>query len=248
MSNTMNYENFAPMFGKWAPKFRKFIESQEFYDIYQKLKVDSQTETILPSSDHTFKVFEKSDPDEVKVVWYLMDPYPRRYKDKKPQATGIALDCSNTPDGKLQPSLTKFYDAMSMEMEEKVEYSASLDYLLDQGNLMMNTDLTVKLGKSGSHERLWESFQKFFLEEVMSNYTGIIYVLCGKPSHRMERYIMPLSNYIFKIEHPAAADYAARNWKSEGIFKKINQILKENNGKVSRIFWNRAAWEEPAPF
>jgi uracil-DNA glycosylase len=248
MENRMNYENFAPLLGKWAEKFRPFVESEAFYNIYQTLKTDSQTETILPTSDLTFRAFQQSDPNQIKVVWYLMDPYPRRYKDQTPQATGIALDCSNSPDKKLQPSLIKFYDALSRELEEKVDYSPSLQYLLDQGNLMLNTDLTVKLGKTASHERLWEPFQKFFLEEVMGTQSGIIYVLCGKPSHRLERYIMPLSNYIFKLEHPAAADYSARDWKSEGIFKKINHILHNNNGKNTHIFWNKREWEAPVPF
>ena len=245
----MKYEDFAPMFGLWAEKFKPFIESKEFYDIYQVLKSDSiEGEIIVPSSDRTFKAFELTNPKNIKVVFYLMDPYPRRYKDKNPQATGIALDCSNSPDKKLQPSLTKFYDAMSLELGEKVDYSPSLFYLLEQGVMMLNTDLTCKLGKTGSHEKLWEPFQKFFLQEIMSAYSGIIYVLCGKPSKRMRKYIYEMGNYVFEIEHPSAAEHADRMWNSEGVFKKINKILADNNGPASHIFWDRRAWDEVLPF
>lgn len=249
MENRMDYSEFEPLFGKWAYKFKPFIESKEFFDIYQRLKADSLAgEKILPTPDRTFRTFQQSDPQNVKVVFLLMDPYPRLYKDKTPQATGIAMDCSNSPDGKLQPSLTYFYDAISREMEEKVQYSPSLQYLQDQGCLMLNTDLTVKYNKTGSHERLWEPFQKFFLQEVMGSYTGIIYVLCGKSSHRMDRYIMPLSNYIFKLDHPSSAQYGSEKWDSEGIFNKINDILLGNNGKETLILWNRVEFEQFVPF
>lgn len=245
----MNYEDFEPLFGKWAEKFRPFIESKEFYEIYQVLKHDSQVkkEIIVPDADNTFKVFEKTNPDNIKVVFYLMDPYPRRYRDRKPQATGIALDCSNSPDDKIQPSLVKWYDAVGRDEGKKPRYEKDLNYLLEQGVMLLNTDLTCKLAKTGSHEKLWEPFQKFFLTEVMGSNTGIIYVLCGKSSKRMRRYIYELGNYVFEIEHPAAAEHSNREWNHEGIFNKINKILNENNGIYPAIQWNPANWEEP-PF
>jgi uracil DNA glycosylase len=135
-----------------------------------------------------------------------MDPYCRRYRDGKLQATGIPMDCSNSPDGKLQPSLTKFYDTMSKELGHKVQYSPSLKYLLEQGCMLLNSDLTVKLNKTQSHEGLWRPFMKYFFEEILTSYPGMIYVLAGKASQALERYINPLGNYIFKVEHPAAEE------------------------------------------
>lgn len=239
----LDYKEFEGMFGKWAPKFKDFIEGEEMYQIYEKLK--SENEVIVPSSDQTFNCFGLTDPAEVKVIFYLMDPYPRRYKNKANQACGVAMDCRNSPDDKIQPSLEIFYDAVSKDVGRRVEYSKSLDYLLTQGVMFLNTDLTCKLNKTSSHEGLWEPFQKYFLEEVMRSHTGMIYVLCGKASLRMEKYINPLGNYIFKLEHPAAAAHSHTDWQHKEIFKQINTILKQNNNDY--IEWDKREFDD-CPF
>jgi uracil DNA glycosylase len=248
MEKKLIYDDFEPLFGQWAEKFKPFIESPEMYNIYQKLKQDAATERIVPTSNNTFRAWRFSNPKNIKVVAYMMDPYPRLYKDKNPQATGIALDCSNSPDKTLQPSLTKFYDAISLDLGRKVEYSPSLNYLVEQGVLLLNTDLTCKKDKTGSHQGLWEPFQKYFLQEIMGGYPGIIYVLCGKESKRMRKYIYEMGNYVFELEHPAAAEHTRRAWNHDGIFNKINKILENNTGIADRIFWDKKDWDEELPF
>lgn len=247
----LNFDDFAADFGPWADDFRPMIESKEMYDIYQRIKSDAYVEKdgklyrrefIVPASDKTFRAFATTFPENLKSIWYLMDPYPRRYKGGIDQATGIAMDCSNSPDGKLQPSLEKFYESMSQDIGHEVERSTNLEYLHSQGVMLLNTDLTCKLNKTGSHEKLWDPFQKFFLEEIMAKRTGLIYVLAGKVSQRMERYIQPLGNYIFKIEHPAAASHKNSVWDCQKIFTKTNKILKENTGKI--IHWDKRDWDK----
>lgn len=248
----LDYEAFREKLGKWGPSFRPFIEGREMWDIYQQLKADAVKETIVPASKDTFRAFSTTDPKDVKVIFYLMDPYPRKYKDGELQATGIAMDCSNSKTGKLQPSLEIWYDAIEKQANKntellsskvKINRSPSLDYLHEQGVMLLNSDLTCKLNKTGSHEGLWKPFQKFFLEEVMTRKTGIIYVLCGKASHEMERYINPLGNYIFKLSHPAAASHTHTDWEDKGIFAIINRILFENNGPQAPIYWNKDDWD-----
>lgn len=242
----MNYADFAPLFGTWAARFKPIIESENFYNIYQRIKTDAERERVLPKFENVFRVFQLINYDDVKVVIYLGDPYPRLYKDGTPQATGIPMSCDNSPDGKLQPSLENFYAAIDKEFETKVRRAKSLDYLLEQGVLLMNTDLTVKKNKTASHEGLWAPFQKFFLEDIMFGTTGIVYVLLGDASRAMEGYINPLGNYILggkkdKIDHPVAASYHGGEWDSKGTFKKINKLLIDN-GK-GEIYWDKNLWE-----
>ena len=237
----MEYNDFAGKFGAWAELFKPFIVGKEMDKIYAQIKKDAQKEVILPSSDDTFRVFGQTHPDHIKSIWYLMDPYPRRYRNRIPQATGIAMDCSNSPDDKMQPSLEVFYDAMEKDLGKKVDRSLSLNYLLSQGVMLTNTDLTVKMNKTASHDKLWEPFQKYFLEEVMGSRGGIVYVLAGKASHRMDRYIEPKANHIIKLEHPAAAHRNHVDWDCKNIFTHINKLLKENNN--GQIYWNKTDWE-----
>lgn len=241
MDNVLDFNTFKDKLGAWGPRFRPFIEGKEMWDIYQKIKKDSVSDTIVPKSSDTFRAFKMTDPKNVKVIFYLMDPYPRKYSNGAFQATGIAMDCSNSPDGKLQPSLVNWYDAISKELGYRVKYSPSLDYLHEQGVMLLNSDLTCKLNKTQSHERLWEPFQKYFLEEVVGGDTQIVYVLCGKASLRMEQYINPFCK-VFKLSHPAAASHTHTDWDSEGIFEKINKIIWAANRY--HIYWDKDKWEE----
>ncbi len=237
----LDYETFKDKLGAWAPKFRKFIESKEMWDIMQKVKEDAGKETIVPKSTDTFRAFKTVDPKNLKVIFYLMDPYPRKYSNGAFQATGIAMDCSNSPDGKLQPSLINWYDAISKSEGNKVRYDPSLEYLHEQGVMLLNTDLTCKLNKTQSHKGLWEPFHKYFLEEVVGSDNHIVYVLCGEASLRMERYINPFCK-IFKLSHPAAAAHTHTDWDDEGTFKAINKLIWGNNRYT--IYWDKNKWEE----
>lgn len=238
----LDFNDFKDKLGAWADMFKPFIESEEMWNIYQKIKEDAKTERIVPSSDNTFRAFLTTNPKDLRVIFHLQDPYPKLYKNKTEQATGIAMDCSNSPDKKIQPSLEKWYDAIDAELKAKVNRTPNLEYLHQQGVMLLNTDLTCKVNKTGSHDKLWMPFIKYFLEDVLGTYNNIIHVICGKPSLRIEGHINPFCK-IFKLEHPVAAAYTSRDWNSNGIFIKINNILKDNN--LNEIQWNVDDWEAP---
>jgi hypothetical protein len=39
----------------------------------------------------------------------------------------------------------------------------------------------------------------------------------------------------FELSHPASASYKQTDWDSEGVFTKVNEILKDN--KQTPIYW-----------
>ncbi len=239
----MKFEIFGPKFGKWADKFKEFIESKEMDDIYAKLKADGGNEiNIFPLPQDTFRVFREINPDNLKAIFFMQDPYFIKKLDKEgnvvPVATGVALDCSRHRDP--QPSLEKFYEGIENELFNglNLQYEAipSLQYLSNQGIMMLNSDLTVVEDKPASHKGLWKKFMEYFLEEIIAAYhPGVPIVLAGKNSQELEKYANPLRNYIFKCEHPA---YASRNnkvWDTNGVFGKVNKILKDDNN--CRVMW-----------
>jgi uracil DNA glycosylase len=56
-------------------------------------------------------------------------------------------------------------------------------------------------------------------------------VFLGKDAAVFHKYIGPFQ-WAFKLSHPAAAAYKGIEWDSEGVFKKVNKILKDNNNFV----------------
>jgi uracil DNA glycosylase len=92
---------------------------------------------------------------------------------------------------------------------------------------MVNAALTTEMNKAGSHIKLWEPFTKYLLEEVLAP-TGVPYIFLGKDASVYQKYLPPFS-WSFVTSHPASASYKQTDWDTEGVFTKVNKILKDNN-------------------
>jgi uracil DNA glycosylase len=72
-------------------------------------------------------------------------------------------------------------------------------------------------------------------------YEGAPIVFLGKDAAKYKKLVSPLS-WSFVVTHPASAAYKQTEWDTEGVFGKVNRILKDNNNFT--ISW----LDEPAPF
>jgi len=231
----MNWDKFHSHFHEsWHHKMRPFIESEECDKIYEHLKQRSRKgHKIAPSSSNTFRCFLETPLDEMKVVLMGMAPYHTMMKTMNGNimiADGLLMGCSNTDY--LQPSLSNFYSAIERELYEGriMDRPADVSYLAKQGVLMFNASLTTEINKAGVHLDLWHPFTKYVIEEVI-NYSGVPVVFLGKDAAVFHKYIGPFQ-WTFKLSHPAAAAYKGIEWDTEGVFKKVNKILKDNNNFV----------------
>ena len=108
-----------------------------------------------------------------------------------------------------------------------------VSYLCKQGVLMFNASLTTEVRKAGSHISLWEPFMKYLFQEVF-DVIRVPVIFLGKESTKIEKYVDPFT-WTFKVSHPASASYSSTDWDSEGVFRKINKILKDTNNET--ITW-----------
>lgn len=245
INTILNWEKFEPKFGKWSRFIKPFFDEGGFDPIYQQLKQDTKEgHVITPKSENTFRFLEKVDPDNLKCIIIGMDSYPSRYRNGEFQATGIAFDCSNSPDGKIQPSLEAMYGGLERDLGITIKRTSNLNYLCEQGVMLANRGITCKLEKTGSHIELWNPFWQFFLEDVVCVYfPGIPFVLLGKDAQQLKRHIFAIGNPIFELAHPS---YAARNdepWETKGVFSAINKIVKDNN--TEHIYWDEDTYSVP---
>lgn len=226
----MQWEKFADHFDEsWHAKMKPFIESDECDDIYKFLKKEAKRgKKIAPLSSNTFRAFRETKFNELSVVMVGMCPY-HTFKNNEPVADGLLMGCSST--GYPQPSLDKFYDGLEVELYNglnlKLKKNPDVSYLANQGVLMLNAALTVEMGKAGSHNAIWEPFMKYLLENVL-NATGVPFIFLGKDAVKYERHLPPFT-WSFALSHPAYASYKNTDWNTEGVFTKVNKILKENN-------------------
>jgi len=244
----LNLQTFQYKFTQdWWNKLEPFFETEEAYKIYDFLKKTSKKNiTVLPESNKTFEAFKLCSYKNLKIVLIGQEPYATVI-GKQPVANGLAFDCSNTQ--KLQPSLQYLWTALSHNFENITDFTPNLDWIAEQGVLLLNASLTVEKNKIGSHldiegKSLWEPFMKYLFSEALFNNTGLVYILMGKDSQKLEKYISPLGNYILKTQHPS---FAARNqnddWNADRVFEKANRIIAANNGKEFCIEWNKEKYE-----
>lgn len=212
-----------------------FIESEECDNIYKHLKHESKRgKQIAPLSQNVFRCFYETPYNDVKVVMIGMCPY-HSTKNGEYVADGLLMGCSTT--GILQPSLQKFYDGIEKEMYNGLcvtcDRNPDVSFLAKQGVLMYNAALTTEINKAGSHIQLWEPFTKYLLEQVLATTMAPV-IFLGKDAAKYQKHVAPFT-WTFTLSHPASASYKQDDWDTEGVFKKVNTILKDNNN--TEISW-----------
>lgn len=226
----MKWELFKDQFHEsWHAKMQPFIESEACDNIYKYLKAESKRgKKIAPLSSAVYRCFRETPLDELRIVMIGMCPYHTFYNGD-PVADGLLMGCSVT--GRMQPSLEKFYDGVEKELYDGLDLehvkNPDVSYLAKQGVLMYNAALTTEMNKAGSHIELWEPFTKYVLEEIVTP-TGVPVIFLGKDASKYEKYTGPFS-WNFVLTHPASAAYKQSDWNTEGVFTKVNKVLKDNN-------------------
>ncbi len=242
--NKLDVEKFRPLLGEWFDYLKPIFETEEMYNLYQEFK--ECKEHITPKSSDLFKFLEYCPKNDLKLIIIGQDPYPSRYyKSKEFQATGIAFDCSNSPDGKLQPILEAFWNGLSHEFDRELPREKDLKFLCEQKVLLGNRALNCKLNKTGSFMGKWDFFWEFFLQEIVFNfYKGVPIILVGKDAAKLKKYVFEMNNPVFILDHTS---FAARNntlWETNNVFTKANKLIVELFGQGTEIIWDKKIYDE----
>jgi uracil-DNA glycosylase len=162
-------------------------------------------------------------------------PYTTEYKDK-PVACGLSF----APRDKefVPPSLRIIYDNIKTTLYE--DYNTTVNDLdlnewVRQGVFLLNLGLTVEKNKAGSHLRHWEFFTSEVIK-VLSEQTGVIFLLWGKEAQKVLPLIDTTTNHILIANHPASSIYTKEDWNCNH-FKRVNEIITLNNGPEFKINW-----------
>lgn len=205
-------------FGDWL----KVIDRQELFKVVKQINVLYNQSECAPAYKNIFKVFQVTPYRELKVVMLFQDPYPQ-----KGVATGIALGNEKTVT-ELSPSLNVVKEAViNFEiLHNFCTFDPSLEEWSRQGILLLNTALTVQIGKPGSHSVYWRHFIAKLLHNISIENPGLIYVLWGNSAKSFEHHILKTSAAkIIKMQHPAF--YARNNLKIPySFFTNLKKLVK----------------------
>lgn len=223
-ANIVNSREFADKIYKkleptgWNTVLRMFIKSNDFTDLLDKLQEEVRNgHRFTPTFKYVFRAFEECHYDNVRVVVVGQDPYPQMHV-----ADGLAFSCSRM--GRTEKSLQYIHSAIQNTVENAQPSVQDLQYLADQGVLLLNTALTTRIGKPGTHQDYWKYFMAHLFNELSLNKPDLTYLLLGKKAEQWEDLID--NSNVVKASHPASAAYAAKHeWDCNDCFNKVNEIL-----------------------
>ena len=224
-ANIVNSQEFREQIYKkleptgWNTALRMFIKSNEFIRLIDRLKDDVVLDKrFTPTFKYVFKAFEECHYKDTRVIILGQDPYPQINV-----ADGLAFSCSR--QNKAEKSLQYIHSAIQKTVENAQPSVNNLQYLADQGVLLLNTALTTQIGKPGTHQEYWKPFMAHLLDYVRMDNPNIVYLLLGKKAEFWEDLIDQPDNVV-KASHPASAAYAKQHeWDCNDCFNKVNEIL-----------------------
>ena len=184
------------------------------------------TKSIMPEYRNIFKAFALCNYNNLKVVMLSQDPYPQPNV-----ATGIAFGCEK----EVQPSLEILKNTcINLCIPHNlITFDNTLESWCRQGVLMLNSSLTVEVGKPLSHTDIWIKFTTELIKNLNKNKQNIVYVFMGSFASEYAKLIDEKNNLVIKVKHPAY--YVRTNKDMPNFFKEIDRYL--NSFNIPLIKW-----------
>lgn len=213
--------------------FEEFILEEEKKEYFIKLKkfvdLQYQEKTCFPKYENIFNAYTSCKLEDIKVVILGQDPY-----HEPNQAHGLAF---SVKCDKLPPSLKNIYKEMSTDLGIEINQDGDLTYLANQGVMLLNTVLTVEMGKAFSHAKKgWEEFTDNTIRLLNSLSQPIVFILWGAPSIKKKNLLNNPKHLVLESPHPSPLS-SYRGFFGSKPFTKTNEFLKQNG--IKEIKWNK---------
>ena len=180
--------------------------------------------TSVPAAGNIFKAFN-CEPTSVKVVIFGQDPYPNQ-----DHAMGLAFSIPSHLK-KLPPSLKNIFTEMRSDVGGIPPTNGDLEYLSDQGVMLLNRGLTINLPDK-KVDSLWYGFTDSVARVLAEQ--GIIGIFWGNQAQELAHYF-PKDKRIISA-HPSPLS-AYRGFFGSKAFSTVNRILESEN--KSSIRWTK---------
>jgi len=209
---------------EWKEFLRDELNSNNFQAIMSALAIERKNFTIFPENDEIFRAFNFTIPSNIKVVIIGQDPY-----HGKGQAHGLSF---SVPNGvKTPPSLRNIFIELQSDLKYYISSNGNLESWAKQGVLLLNSTLTVKEKKAGSHQKIgWELFTDSIIKKISDKNEGVVFLLWGAFAQKKSLLIDTRRHHILTTTHPSPFS-AYRGFFGCKHFSKTNKILLNNNQK-----------------
>jgi uracil-DNA glycosylase len=137
---------------------------------------------------------------------------------------------------KHPPSLVNIFKEIEQDLSIKYPLSGDLSHWIKQGVLLLNSTLTVRKNKPGSHQnRGWENFTNEVIKLISAKRKNIIFLLWGNYAKKKIKLIDDNKHLILCSGHPSPLSANRGLWFGNKHFSKANDFLELN--KLEKINW-----------
>jgi uracil-DNA glycosylase len=221
----MWYNIFMKLNDDWKKAIEPYRDETAFRRLYNALLNEYRNYRVCPPFDAVFRAFDLCALRDLKVVILGQDPY-----FNVGQATGLAFSVNPEVIGKngvqFPPTLRNIIKETEDEFGECSVADGNLDGWAKQGVLLLNTCLTVRMGKPLSHKEIgWDSFINCVIQRL-NDENNIVFMLWGANAKAFRSYLTNPNNLVLTAPHPSPLS-AGNGFFGCGHFVKANEYLTE---------------------
>jgi uracil-DNA glycosylase len=201
----------------WRQLLGSFFQSSEWQHLQKNVQalIENGDESICPKPENFFRALSLTPLSKVKVVILGQDPY---HSPGLAQGLAFSIPSSIPTNSRQFPSsLRNISKALAIEGFGSLT-NGDLHHWAEQGVLLLNTALSVKLGKAGSHVNLgWRSLIDQLILQLARSKPNLVWMLWG--GHAQSK--LPLiesgkNQLILQSSHPSGL----------GVYKTTQPFLK----------------------
>ncbi|MBN2973756.1 uracil-DNA glycosylase [Roseomonas aeriglobus] len=153
--------------------------------------------TVFPPESDWFAALDLTPRDKVRVVILGQDPY-----HGQGQAHGLGF--SVRPGVRVPPSLVNIYKEMESDLGIPRADHGHLRHWAEQGVLLLNTTLTVRMGSPTSHAgRGWEQFTDAIIRLVDAGPHPVVFLLWGAHAQKKAAFVDTTRHCVIRSAHPS---------------------------------------------
>lgn len=203
----------------WAERLGNEFAQPYFSQLTDFVRHEYATTTCYPPGRLIFNAFNLCPFDSVKVVIIGQDPY-----HEAGQAMGLSF---SVPDGvAMPPSLQNIFKEIQGDLGIGVPQSGNLTRWAEQGVLLLNATLTVRVHQAGSHQRHgWERFTDAAISRLSEGRDHLVFILWGGYARSKASLIDRSRHLVLESVHPSPLSANRGGWFGNHHFSRCNEYL-----------------------
>jgi uracil-DNA glycosylase len=126
------------------------------------------------------------------------------------------------------PSLINIFKEMESDLGVRPSRHGFLEHWASQGVLLLNSVLTVEMGRAASHrDRGWERFTDAIIQLVNAKPDPVVFMLWGSYAQKKAAFVDQSRHLVLKAPHPSPLS-AHNGFFGCRHFSKANALLESN--------------------